>query len=357
MAQGFYDTGDNGSDLVHSPFMEWRELLERLVAGQDLTSDEAETAMTALMQGAASDIETTAFLIALRAKGASGAELAVFARVMQEHAVRIEHPLPNVLDTCGTGGGSPSFNLSTAAAIVASAAGAKVAKHGNRAMTSRCGSADVLEALGVNISAPLEVWNRALNDLGLAFLFAPQHHPAMRHVGSVRKALGIRTVFNQLGPLANPARASRQIIGVYDDALLQPMAEAAHALGIERAWIVRGQDGLDEVSPCAPTKVAEVGPRGVKEFTVNPAEFGMHPVSDEALQPGDTADDNAAILLEAISQPESARSAAILPSAASALYISGHAESITDALKQARATIASGAAVRQLAALREATNG
>lgn len=337
--------------------MEWRELLERLVTGHDLTPDDAETAMAALMQGAASEAEIAGFLTAMRAKGATGSELAAFARIMQEHAIGIEHALPNVLDTCGTGGGSPSFNLSTAAAIVASAAGAKVAKHGNRAMTSRCGSADVLEALGVNISAPLAVWSQTLSELGLAFLFAPQHHPAMRHVGPVRRALGIRTVFNQLGPLANPARASRQIIGVYDDELLLPIAEAAHALGIERAWVVRGQDGLDEVSPCAPTKVAEAGPHGVHEFSLNPAEFGMHPVPLDALMPGDTAAENADILREAISEPDSRRSSAILPSAAAALFVSGCADSLAAAAKLAKETIASGAAIRQLDRLREATNG
>lgn len=337
--------------------MEWRDVLERLVGGEDLTSEEAAWAMQSLMQGTSSDVEIAAFLTALRAKGATGAELATFAQVMQSHAVSLDHGLGDILDTCGTGGGSPSFNLSTGAAIVASAAGATVAKHGNRAMTSRCGSADVLEALGVNVSAPHEVWMRTLRELQVAFLFAPLHHPAMRHVGPVRKSLPIRTVFNQLGPLANPAKATRQIIGVYDEALLKPMAEAVQALGIARAWIVRGQDGLDEISPCAPTRVAEVSSTGIHEFTVNPADFGLHPIDLGALTPGETPADNATILAEALTDAESPRSRAILPGAAAALYISEVAASLPEAAKLARSVIAEGGAARQLDALREATRG
>lgn len=337
--------------------MEWRLVLERLVTGHDLADEEAEAAMSALMQGTASDVEIASFLTALRAKGVTGAELATFARVMQEHAVRLEHDLADVLDTCGTGGGAPSFNLSTGAAIVAAAAGARVAKHGNRAMTSRCGSADVLEALGMTITAPLDVWREALAEHGIAFLFAPQHHPAMRFVGPVRKALGIRTVFNQLGPLSNPARARRQIIGVYDNALLQPMAEAAHRLGIERAWIVRGEDGLDEVSPCGPTQVAEVGSDGVTMRRVSPEDFGLSSITADALAPGETPEENAQILTEALTQPNSPRAAALMTSAAAALWVAGRAGSLPEAAQLAGHAIASGAAWAKVAALREVTRG
>lgn len=337
--------------------MEWRTVLESLVTGHDLVPETAHAVMNAMMSGEASEIEISAFLTALRAKGATGAELAEFAKVMQSHAVRVEHELPDVLDTCGTGGGIPSFNLSTAAALVASAAGATVAKHGNRAMTSKCGSADVLEALGVSVSAPLETWIRTLHELRVAFLFAPSHHPAMKHVGPVRRSLGIRTVFNQLGPLANPARAQRQIIGVYDAALLRPMAEGALGLGIRRAWIVIGQDGLDEVSPCSPTKVCEVTEQGIHEFVVNPADFGQHPVPDHALTPGDSPEENAAILREAISDIDSERAHAVIPGAAAALYVGGRAESLAKAADLARATISEGVAAAQLDALIEATRG
>lgn len=313
--------------------------------------------MHALMHGSASDVEVASFLTALQAKGAAGLELATFALVMQDHVIRLDHDLPDVLDTCGTGGGAPSFNLSTGAAIVAAAAGARVAKHGNRAVTSRCGSADVLEALGITITAPLDVWRGTLEQFGIAFLFAPNHHPAMRFVGPVRKALGIRTVFNQLGPLANPARAKRQVIGVYDDTLLRPMAEAAHLLGIEKAWVARGEDGLDEVSPCGKTKVAEVSPDGVKMLVVSPADFGLSPISPDALTPGDTPEANAKILTEAISDAESPRAAALLPSAAAALYVAGIADSLPEAAERAREAVRSGAARELVEVLQEVTSG
>lgn len=337
--------------------MDWRLVLERLVAGHDLEVSEAESAMQALMHGAASEVEVAAFLTALQAKGVTGTELATFALVMQDHAIRLDHELPDVLDTCGTGGGLPSFNISTAAAIVAAAAGARVAKHGNRAMTSRCGSADVLEALGITITAPLDVWRGTLEQFRIAFLFAPNHHPAMRFVGPVRKALGIRTVFNQLGPLANPARAKRQVIGVYDDALLRPMAEAAHLLGIEKAWVARGQDGLDEVSPCGKTNVAEVSPDGVKMRVISPSKFGLASISPDALTPGETPEENSKILTEAISDADSPRAAALLPSAAAALYVAGIADSLPDAAERAREAVRSGAAWELVEVLREVTSG
>jgi anthranilate phosphoribosyltransferase len=214
-----------------------------------------------------------------------------------------------------------------------------------------------LEALGITIAAPLDVWRGTLEQFGIAFLFAPNHHPAMRFVGPVRKALGIRTVFNQLGPLANPARARRQVIGVYDDALLRPMAEAAHLLGIDRAWVVRGQDGLDEVSPCTPTRVAEVGPDGVRMRVVTPASFALPDVSPDALAPGETSEENAKILTEAISEVDSPRAGALLPSAAAALFVAGIADSLPDGAERAREAIRAGAAWELVETLKEVTRG
>lgn len=307
--------------------------------------------MSAFMDGEATDAEIAGFLVALRFKGVSGAELASFARAMRFRAITLPHRHPNLVDTCGTGGGIPSFNVSTAAAIVASAAGATVAKHGNRAMSSKCGSADVLEALGVTLTEDRDRLAKLLDELDLAFFFAPSHHPAMRHVGSVRKQLGIRTVFNQLGPLANPAGATRQVIGVYDPRLAPAMAQAAVELGGAKVWIVHGDDGLDEVSPCAPTRVWE----GDRSFVLTMSEFGLDPLSASTLTPGDTPEENAAILREAITDSASQRCAAIVPSVATALFVAGVVDSLAEGAHRALTTVASGAAVAKLHAFVEAT--
>ena len=326
-------------------------VIESLLRGEDLSSDTAGEVMSAFMDGEASDAEVAGFLVALRSKGATGPELAAFARAMRQRAVTLPHGHANLVDTCGTGGGIPSFNISTAAAIVASAAGATVAKHGNRAMSSKCGSADVLEALGATLTNDSDRLCTLLDEVGLAFFFAPSHHPAMRHVGPVRKQLGIRTVFNQLGPLANPAGAKRQVIGIYDPKMGPAMAEAAAELGGEKVWVVHGEDGLDEVSPCAPTRVWEAG----RSFLVPMSEFGMASVDPAALTPGESAGENAEILREAISDPHSLRSMAIRPSAATALYVAGVAASLAEGAKIAMDAISTGAAAAKLEQFVEAT--
>lgn len=307
--------------------------------------------MSAFMDGQASDAEIAGFLVALRSKGPTGGELAAFSRAMRARAVCVQTDFKDLVDTCGTGGGIPSFNISTAAAIVAASAGAKVAKHGNRAVSSACGSADVLEALGVRLSDDPVQLCHLLETIGLAFFFAPSHHPAMRHVGPVRKQLGIRTVFNQLGPLANPAGAKRQVIGVYDPGMGPAMATAAAELGASKVWVVHGEDGLDEVSPCAPTRVWEEG----GSFLMLVSEFEMAPVSESALSPGATPAENATILREAISDSKSSRSAAIVPSAATALYISGVAKDVQIGASLAREAISSGKAMAKLDAFIEAS--
>ncbi|MFZ4508725.1 MAG: anthranilate phosphoribosyltransferase [Fimbriimonas sp.] len=331
--------------------MTYAELLDPLLARRDMTFEHAQEVMRYLMGGEATDAQIGGVLIALRVKGCITRELAAFASVLRSQALTIRHDIPNLVDTCGTGGGAPSFNISTAAAIVSSAAGAKIAKHGNRAVTSSCGSADVLEALGVPLSGDPEHLLKVLGDIGIVFLFAPAHHPAMRHVGKARRELGVRTVFNQLGPLANPAGATRQLIGVFDAGLMRSMGEALRELGCERALLVHGDDGLDELSPCGRSEVVQVKDGRVSTTTVEPADFGLTPIDPIHLQPGETIADNAVILKEAISDPNSPRASAILPSVAAALWLGGVADDFRLGAEMGRAAIASGAALGKLDAL------
>ena len=328
--------------------MTFPELLEGVVNGVDLTREQAKEAMRVLMSGGLDDAQTGGLLVALRMKGVSAAELAGFAEVMRENATAVAHRFPNLVDTCGTGGGPPTFNLSTGAAIVAAAAGAKVAKHGNRAVTSACGSADVLEALGVRLGGEPEQLLSSLDHIGIVFLFAPNHHPAMKHVGPARKALGVRTVFNQLGPLANPAGATRQLVGVYGPNLVRPMAEALVLLGAEHAFVVHGEGGMDEVSPCGSTLFAEVVGGEVKEGVLTPQSFGLDALPNEALLPGTDAEANARILKEAFTDHESFRAQALLPNAAVALFLAGVATDLRDGAERSREAIRSGAAERTL---------
>lgn len=328
--------------------MTFGELVEPLLARRDLDEERALALMDFLMSGEATEAQVGGVLLALRVKGTTTRELASFARILRQRALTLHHSFETLVDTCGTGGGIPTFNISTASAIVAAAAGAKVAKHGNRAVTSRCGSADVLEALGVAIQGDAEVLLHRLEQDGLVFLFAPAHHPAMRHVGKARKDLGVRTVFNQLGPLANPAGAKRQLIGVYDDGLMRSMGEALNLLGAERALLVHGDDGMDEISPVTSTQAIRVWDGRVEPVTLRPEDFGREPIGPEALLPGDDAQANAEILREAIGDPDSPRAAAILPSCGATLWLAGVADSLPEATELALAAIASGAALRKL---------
>lgn len=324
------------------------EIIHPLLERRDLTRDQARALMRFLMSGEATDAQVGAALIALRIKGCTTQELAAFASVLREHAATISHSFSNLVDTCGTGGGIPSFNISTAAAIVACAAGAKIAKHGNRAQTSACGSADVLEALGVVIQADPERLLHILESVGIVFLFAQAHHHAMRHVGPARKQLQVRTVFNQLGPLANPAGATRQLIGVYDPALMRSMGEALNLLGTQRALIVHGDDGLDEISPVGTTHYIKVWDGRVSPGQFGPADFGCDPVDPSALAPGDSLESNAAILREAISDGGSPRAQVVVPSAAAAIWLAGLAHDLKEAAALARETVRDGRAARKL---------
>jgi anthranilate phosphoribosyltransferase len=245
--------------------------------------------------------------------------------------------------------------LSTGAAIVAAAAGAKVAKHGNRSVTSLCGSADVLEALGVTLSNEPAELVRVLDEVGIVFLFAPHHHGSLRAVGPVRKSLGVRTVFNQLGPLANPAGAKRQLIGVYDRSLVRPMAEALALLGAERAYVVHSEDGMDEVSPCAPTYFAKIQGGSVQEGEFRPSDFGLRDLDWSALEPGATIAESAKILASALDGTDRVRGRALVPNAAVALLVAGLVATVEEGARLAEETISSGAAASTLRRLVEAT--
>jgi anthranilate phosphoribosyltransferase len=328
--------------------MSFPELIQPLCERRDLTSEQAEALMRHLMSGEATEAQIGGALMALRVKGCTTGELAAFARVLRERAATFSHAHENLVDTCGTGGGIPSFNISTSAAIVASAAGVRVAKHGNRGVTSACGSADVLEAVGVRLTGDAEMLAHMLDAIGIVFLFAPSHHPAMRFVGKARKELGVRTVFNQLGPLANPVGAHRQLIGVYDSSLMRSMGEALRELGAERALIVHGDDGLDEISPVSPTQYVKVWEGKVTSGRLTPADFGLEPLPAAAIAPGQSVDESADLLREAVSDVDSPRAQAILPNAAAAIWLSGLEDDLRDAAERARMAISTGRAREKL---------
>jgi anthranilate phosphoribosyltransferase len=324
-----------------------KPVLAALAEGRPLTSEEAETAFRALMSGEALDAEVGAFLMGLRVRGESMTEIAAGATVMRERATPVvtEH---DVVDTCGTGGDAAgTFNISTAAALVAAAAGAKVAKHGNRAVSSKSGSSEVLAALGVNIEASPEVVARCIDVAGVGFLYAPAHHAAMRHVAGARKALGLRTIFNMIGPLANPAGARRQLLGVYDPALLRPMAAALKELGAVRALVVHGSDGLDEITSTGPTRVAALAEGEIAELKITPEAVGIERASLHDLKGGGPEENAAAIrdLLEGAPGPY--RDIVVL-NAGAALQVAELADTWEDGVAAAQAAIDDGRAAETL---------
>jgi anthranilate phosphoribosyltransferase len=292
-------------------------------------------------------VQVAGLAVALRIRGESPAIIAEAAAAMRGAMVEVDHGLSAVLDTCGTGGdGLHTLNISTAAAIVAAAAGVPVAKHGNRAVSSRAGSAEVLEALGVPIDLPANRQAAVLREAGICFLFAPTHHPAMRHAAVARREIGIRTIFNILGPLANPARATHQLLGTYDDALRPIMAETLRALGIRRAWIVRGEDGMDEVSPSGPTRVTEVDGNSIAERVIGPEDFGMARQPPEAAAGGDPADTARAVESVLRGEPHIARHPIVLNAAAAIAVVRGG--DLKSAAADADRAIASGQALAKL---------
>lgn len=336
--------------------MTLRELVARAAAGEHLTEAQAMEGMRQLISADASPALKGALLTALRMKGETADEITGFARVMREASVRVLPRCERLVDTCGTGGGTvPTFNISTAAAFVVAGAGVSVAKHGNRAMTSKCGSADVLEALGVRIDLTPEQVCACIEEVGIGFLFAQAHHPAMRHVGPVRKELPFRTVFNCLGPLTNPAGASSQVIGVYEPRLVPLLAEALVNLGCRRAMVVHGLDGLDEISTLGPTRVAEIRNGEIRYAELTPERFGLEEAAPEALGPGEDPAEGALLLRRVLEGEAGPRQDIVLLNAAAALLVAGAADDLAGGLERARESLRSGAAAAKLELLCEAT--
>ena len=323
--------------------------LQQLLDGRDLSRGDAREVMGEIMAGEATPAQIGGFLIALRAKGETADEITGCAEAMRAHVLAVRPRREDLVDTAGTGGdGAHTINISTAAALVAAAAGAAVAKHGNRAVSSACGSADVLEALGFTLEQEPQRIAQSIDELGFGFLFAPSHHPAMRHAAPVRKELATRTVFNVLGPLTNPAGARAQLVGVYSEQLVRTIAEVLAQLGARRAFVVHGAGGIDELSPVGLNLVAEVVDGTVLERTLDPeAELGLPRCTVEELRGGSPAE-NAAALREIFEGADGGRRSAVLLNAAGAIAAAGHAADLREGLEVARQTVDSGAAAERL---------
>jgi anthranilate phosphoribosyltransferase len=327
-------------------------LLEQLRRHEDLTADQATQVMGVIMDGQALPSQIAALLMALALKGERPVELAGFARAMRSRAVPLQAVVSDVFDTCGTGGdGAQTFNVSTAAAIVLAGAGVRVAKHGNRAVSSRAGSADVFEALGVHLEADGARVLDALREAGLAFFFAPQWHPSMRHAGPVRRELGVRTAFNLLGPLTNPAGARRQVVGVSRPEHTELVARTLGVLGTERAWVVHGAGGLDELSTLGHTKVSELRDGAVNTFYIHPGDLGLRTATLADLSGGSAAD-NAGLVRQILDGEAGPRRDIVLLNVAAALLVAGVADTLADGLTGARASLDTGRARLALDRLR-----
>jgi anthranilate phosphoribosyltransferase len=325
-----------------------REVLRKAAAGEPLTEGEAERALETIMEGTVPPAATAALLTALRVRGESVSEIVGFARAMRRFAAKVDAP-EDVVDTCGTGGDAKgTINVSTAGAFVARGAGVTIAKHGNRAATSLAGSADVLEALGAEIELGPEQVGKCIRESGIGFMFARTHHPAMKFVAPVRAELPFRTVFNLLGPLTNPAGARRQVVGVFGDAYVWPVAEALRDLGAEKALVVHGMDGMDEITVTGKTLIVEVEEENIKEYEISPEDLGLARHAPDGLLGGD-AHLNARILRDVLSGEE--RGAArdiVLLNAAAAVYVSGKVQTLEEGLRLAEESIGSGAAIGSL---------
>lgn len=331
--------------------MPLREQIRLLVEGRSLTREQSAQAIDAMLSGTAPPAQMSALLIALRIKGETPDEVAGAAQAMRAHATRVQVSPERLIDTCGTGGdGAGTFNISTAAAFVAAGAGARVAKHGNRAASSRCGSADVLQELGVAVELPPEGVAACIDACGIGFLFAQRHHAAMKHVAPVRKELGVRTLFNLLGPLTNPAGARRQLVGVPAPHLVPLLARTLAELGCDRAFVVHGDGGLDEISTSGPTLVCEVRGTEVRRFEFSPDEAGAERAPLAALRGGEAAD-NAAILRGVLRGEPGAPRTAVVLNAGAALAAAGVCETIVEGVRLAEKSIDSGAALERLDAL------
>jgi anthranilate phosphoribosyltransferase len=329
----------------------FQHLIEKLTRREDLSADEASAWMAEVMEGRAADAQIAAFLIGLVMKGERPEEIVGLARTMRACAVPLSHPFDDVFDCCGTGGDrSGTFNISSCVAVVVAACGVRVAKHGNRSVSSQSGSADVFEALGVNVAAGPEVVERCLDEARIGFLFAPTFHPSMKHAGPTRRALGVRTAFNLLGPLTNPARATRQLVGVPRPEFTELLARALLLLGSERAWVVHGSDGIDEISTTGYTKVSECRDGVVNTFYIHPGDVGLPKGTSAALK-GGKAEDNAKIIASVLGGERGGPRDVVLLNAGAALFIAGAAASVEEGIGKAAGAIDRGDARRTLDAL------
>ena len=330
--------------------MQFNKLIDKLVDGADLSAPEMQAVMHALMSGESDAIQAGALLIALRAKGESVEELTIAAQTMLDFAVPMDIQPEHLVDTCGTGGDrAKTFNISTAAALVAAAAGATVAKHGNRSVSSHCGSADCLELAGVTIDLSAQAVQACIEKIGIGFLYAPNFHPAMRHVIGIRKSLGVRTLFNLLGPLTNPARAPYRVIGVFDSRWLEPMAQTAVALGVKRVMVLHSEDGLDEISPAGPTQVVEILDNKVRHYTLTPEDLAYQPIALSAIKT--TSPEHSLQVLKTALEGNTPASQAIAMNAAAALYIAQLASDLKEGAEMSMQVMQKGYALDKLQAL------
>jgi len=331
--------------------------IPKLLDGRDLTRDEACETMRTIMRGEATPAQIAGFLVALRAKGETADEIAGCAEAMREHVLRVNPKRNDLVDIVGTGGdGANTYNISTAAALVAAGAGAAIAKHGNRAASSASGAADVLEALGFRLELPPARIEQSIDELGFGFLFAQAHHPAMKYAAPVRRELATRTVFNVLGPLTNPAGARALMLGVYSPALTRTLANALVQLGAERAYVVHGAGGIDELSPCGPNLVCEVENGSVREYELDPVDLGVDRCDPSELSGGEPASNAAALRAVLSGEDGGGHRSAVILNAAGGIAAAGHAEDLREGIARAREAIDSGAAAARLDELVEFSN-
>ena len=319
------------------------EAIDRVASGEDLSADHASRVLHEVMEGRASEAQTAAFLIALRAKGETVQEIAGLARAMRDLAVKVDVDGHALVDTAGTGGGRPTYNVSTTAALIAAGAGCRIAKHGNRSATSKSGSADVLEALGARLDLSPEAVADCIETVGFGFMFAPQHHSAMKHVVPVRKELGVRTVFNFLGPLTNPAGAMHQVIGVSDARYLETIAAALGELGTDRALVVSSEDGLDELSASGRTRVVELKAGGLDTYELTPEDVGLAAAEDAAVGAG-TPEENAEVTKSVLAGAGGTPRTLAVLNAGAAIYVGARTDTIEAGVRRAEESIDSGAA-------------
>ncbi len=331
------------------------DVIDRLLAEEDLGRDGAADALSRIMAGEIDPIQTAAFLIGLRAKGESASEIAGLVSAVRDHSTRVTVDHEVFVDTCGTGGGASTFNVSTAAAFVVAGAGVAVAKHGNRSSTSKSGSADVLEALGVVVDLPADAVSQSIDETGIGFMFAPSFHPAFKHVVPVRRQLAVRTVFNILGPLTNPAGVRHQVIGIADRTYLDRIAIAIAELGTDRTIIVTSDDGLDELSTSSPSEVVEITPDGVRKWRFDPADLGIRPPAPGSLAGGEPSE-NADVIRRILEGAEGPATDIVAINAAAGLLAAGTVDDIRDGYDLARSSIEGGQAAERLARFSTLTN-